>query len=74
MKPIDSEWIFVAYVMAEPRRIGLISVDGPPQQKKVRKTKVTRRFELSLVDTTNEECPEFSYVELLKNDSVSGDF
>ena len=57
--------------MAEPRRIELKPATGFEKPKQEEKTAPTFRFTLSLSESTEKNCPEFSYVELLKNALVS---
>ena len=55
----------------EPRRIELLPV--VPQEKEKEKNKPTRtvRLKLTLTESCDTTCPEFSYTELVKNATVS---
>ena len=57
--------------MAEPRRIELMSIDEAPVAKKPRKKEPILRLELTLTESTDQTCPEFSYAELSKSKQVS---
>ena len=57
--------------MAEPRRIELTTVEPIAPEKEEKKEQITFRFSLTLTDSTERTCPEFSYTELLKNALVS---
>lgn len=51
----------------EPRRIELTPVDASDKEKKKEKLGKTVRFNLTLTESSEATCPEFSYAELLKN-------
>ncbi|XP_077984598.1 uncharacterized protein LOC144439201 [Glandiceps talaboti] len=53
--------------MAEPRRIIPISAPTADQKEKTKKGEPTIRFSLTLTESTERTCPEFSYGELVKN-------
>ena len=65
------EWIFKRRTMAEPRRIELMPAEPPKPTTKKEKRTPAFRFRLSLTESTDKTCPEFSYAELLKNVLVS---
>ncbi|XP_070554503.1 ubinuclein-1-like isoform X2 [Ptychodera flava] len=53
--------------MAEPRRIIPVSAEPTDNKEKTKKVDPTLRFSLTLTDSTEKTCPEFSYGELVKN-------
>lgn len=57
--------------MGEPRRIELMPAAPVENKGKKGKLSSTIRFNLALTETTERTCPEFSYVQLLKNAVVS---
>ena len=57
--------------MVEPRRIDLTTLEAPNKDDKKDKQRPTLRFNLALTESNDKTCPEFSYVELLKNTLVS---
>ncbi|CAH1776670.1 unnamed protein product [Owenia fusiformis] len=52
--------------MSEERRVELMPADPTEKPKKTKKTKPTLRFSLTLGETTEKTCPEFSYVDLVR--------
>ncbi len=58
--------------MAEPRRLEFTTI-APTQKpkKEVPCAPASQRFTLTLTDSTETTCPEFSYTELVKNAVVS---
>jgi len=66
--------VFTSYVfkMSESRRVQLISsIPAVTEKKKTEKPALTVRLVLSIEEATDVSCPEFSYVELVKNATVS---
>jgi len=62
--------------MSEPRKIGLISngFTAPADSlKKNEQSARTQRFNLTLVESTDDSCPEFSYTDLCKNIACTKD-
>jgi hypothetical protein len=58
--------------MAETRRVELVSSTPLPDDKKKEEKVMTVRLNISLSESTEATCPEFSYAELLlKNGPVS---
>lgn len=57
--------------MAEPRRLQFTTLDNNNEASVPEKPVFTKRFSLSLKESTDETCSEFSYTELLKKSSVS---
>lgn len=55
----------------EPKRVELVSVGTINEEKKPKKRIPTLRFNLTLTDSTDKTCPEFSYSDLVKNALVS---
>ncbi|OWF51181.1 Ubinuclein-2 [Mizuhopecten yessoensis] len=56
--------------MAEPRRLQFTTLDNDKESTNSEKPVCTARFVLSLKESTDETCSEFSYTELLKKQSV----
>ncbi|XP_050417018.2 ubinuclein-2 isoform X1 [Patella vulgata] len=54
--------------MAEPKRIQLTTVTAVEKEKKSKSTPKTIRINLTLKDSTDTTCPEFSYTELTRNE------
>ena len=48
-----------------------MSIDEAPVAKKPRKKEPILRLELTLTESTDQTCPEFSYAELSKSKKVS---
>jgi len=59
-------------VMAEPKRLQFTTLNNKPEEKTKESQPSTVRFSLSLLESTDKTCSEFSYTELLKNELVSG--
>ena len=60
--------------MSESRRVQLISsTPAVTEKKKTDKTVPTVRLVVTLGESTDVSCPEFSFVELVKNATVSGE-
>jgi len=60
------------FKMSESRRVQLISsIPGASEKKKTEKSEPTVRLRVTLGESTDVSCPEFSYVELVKNATVS---
>jgi hypothetical protein len=57
--------------MAEPRIIHPVPMGPAGPKKKLEKIPKTLRFELTLQESTNHSCPEYSWIELLKKAAVS---
>jgi len=58
--------------MSESRRIQLISsIPAVTEKKKTEKPAPSVRLVVSLEEPTDVSCPEFSYIELVKNAAVS---
>ncbi len=57
--------------MDVPRRIELMPVAPVQKKEKKKKTPVTLRFELTLAESNEKTCPEYSYAELVKDRLVS---
>ena len=55
----------------EVKRVELMQVEPAAQSKKDKKVLPTFRFNLTLTESTDKTCPEFSYTELMKNALVS---
>ncbi|XP_060075231.1 ubinuclein-1-like [Ylistrum balloti] len=55
--------------MAEPRRLQFTTLDNKKETTNSENTVCTARFVLSLKESTDETCSEFSYTELLKKHS-----
>ena len=55
----------------EAKRVELMPVAPATQPKKDKKVLPTFRFNLTLTESTDKTCPEFSYTELMKNALVS---
>lgn len=54
----------------EPRRVEMVTF-AQQNQPKLEKVDPTIRFTLTLAESNDETCPEFSYAELWKNALVS---
>jgi len=60
--------------MSESHRVQLISsIPAATDKNKVEKPAATVRLVVTLEDPTDAVCPEFSYVELVKNATVGYD-
>jgi len=60
--------------MSESRRVQLISsIPAANEKNKTEKPAPTVRLAVALEESTNVSCPEFSFVELVKNATVSGE-
>ncbi len=57
--------------MAEPKRIIPTQIESAEPGLKKENVSRNVRFTLSLVESTERRCPEYSYIELLKNALVS---
>lgn len=58
----------------EPKRLELMTVGPVNEEKEGKKRIPTFRFNLTLTESTDRICPEFSYTELIKNALVSNNF
>jgi len=58
--------------MSETRRVQLISsIPAVTEKEKIEKPAPTVRLVATLEESTDVSCPEFSFVELVKNATVS---
>jgi len=58
--------------MSESRRVQLISsIPTVTEKKKTEKPAPTVRLVVTIGESTDASCPEFSFVELVKNATVS---
>ena len=57
--------------MGEPRRIELMPAPVVGKVKKGEKQKPSTRFDLTLAESTAKSCPEFYFIDLIRNSSVS---
>ena len=55
----------------EPKRITTIKVAPVPPEKKEQKPKKTFRFSLVLGESNKNQCPEYSFIDLVKANNVS---
>lgn len=66
-----NRWSLSFFEMAEPKRLEFKTITPTQKPKKKLSYPPADRFSLTLTDSTETTCPEFSYTELVKNAVVS---